>query len=65
MCTPFAGRIESGCGTLVERSHVVGPHAAGVDDRSGGDADRRPVGLDHGTGDATVAVDDLDDAGSG
>ena len=51
-------------GTLVERPHVVGPHAAGVDDRSGRDVDRRPVGLDHGTGDATVTVDDLDHAGA-
>ena len=27
---PLAGRIECGCGALVEGAHVVGPHAGGV-----------------------------------
>ena len=35
MWTPLAGRIESGCGALVEGADVVGPHAGGVDDDAG------------------------------
>ena len=64
MWTPFAGRIESGIGALVERAHVVGPDAGGVDDDLGPRPSiRRPVGLDHGTGDApVVVVRDLDHA---
>ncbi len=49
---------------LVERPHVVGPHAAGIDDRSGRDLDDGPVGLDHRAGDTPVAVDDLHHAGA-
>ena len=56
MCTPLAGRIESGSASLVEGADLVGPHAGGVDDDLGAHRDLPAAGVDDGAVDPPVGV---------